>query len=274
MRDRQAGDSPVAVHLIDSHCHLHDARYEDRSAEILERASREGVFRAVTIGSDLPESEAAVRLAGRHPELAATVGIHPHEARTWSAAAAERLRELAGEPQVAGYGEIGLDYHYDFSPRAAQREAFAAQLALARELALPVVLHSREAEADTFAVLREHAPYAEGGVFHCFPYGVEAMGEALALGFHVGITGIVTFDKSGLSQAVASAVPADRLLLETDAPYLSPKPKRGQTNEPSYLVHVAREVARLRGEPLEEVARQTTSNAARLFRRGWASCES
>ncbi len=228
------------------------------------RARGVGVTRMVVVGSDLADSERAVALASEFEGLTATVGVHPHEARTVDPTVLARLRELAGLPIVSAVGEIGLDYHYDLSPRPAQRAAFEAQLGLARALELPLVLHSREAAADTLSVLRA-AGGPLRGVVHCFPYGADVAEECLALGLHIGITGIVTFDKTGLIQEVARRVPLERLLIETDSPYLAPRPKRGQRNEPAYVVHVAAEIARLRGLDPAEVAAATTTNAERLF---------
>lgn len=234
-------------------------------AEVVARARDAGVARMVAVGTDVPDSERVIALAHEFADLTATAGVHPHEARTLDGEALARLQALAADPAVTAIGEIGLDYHYDFSPRSVQREAFLAQLALARELDLPVVVHSREAEEDTLAILREAASEPLRGVVHCFPYGPAVAERCLELGLSIGMTGIVTFDKTGVAQEVARAVPLERLLLETDAPYLSPKPKRGQVNEPAYVVHVAAEVARLRGIEIAEVAAVTSAGAERLF---------
>ncbi|MGE5646276.1 MAG: TatD family hydrolase [Acidobacteriota bacterium] len=248
------------MRFVDSHCHIDDEQFDsDRDAAIA-RARAAGVetFVAVGTGTGPPDLEAGLRLAEAHPEMHATVGVHPHDASKADAAAFGRLRELVRHPKVVAVGEIGLDYHYDFSPREVQREVFARQLAIAREAERPVVVHTREAWDDTMRVLREAG--ADRGILHCFSGGPEEAREALDLGFYISFAGVVTFPKALSVQAAARMVPADRLLIETDAPYLAPVPKRGKRNEPAFVVETARKLAELRGVPLEEIARITTEN--------------
>jgi TatD DNase family protein len=252
------------VTLVDSHCHLDDRQFsEDRDAAI-ERAVAAGVGRMMAIGTgDGPaDLETAIRLADRYPFLFATIGVHPHEAAKVEPDTFKRLRDLAGHPKVLAVGEIGLDYHYDFSPRDIQREVFIRQLELAQEAAKPIVIHTREAWSDTTAILREH--YAGGGVFHCFTGGPAEAQEALDLGFHLSFGGVLTFPKAEAVREAARLVPLDRILVETDAPYLAPVPHRGKRNEPAFMVETVRKLAVVREIPVEELAGATTRNFERL----------
>jgi len=249
--------------LTDSHAHLDDRRFAPDLEEVIGRAREAGVTAILTVASNLRAARASIDLAGRFPFIRVAVGIHPHDAAAAPDDYPERLRRLARLPGVAAIGEIGLDYHYDFSPRPVQREVFRVQLELARELDLPVVIHAREADGDILAALREAGPGR--GVMHCFS-GDLAMAEAcLDLGYHLSFAGNVTFPKSEELRRVAARVPLDRLLVETDCPYLAPVPKRGRRNEPAFVVHTARALAELRGMTLEELAAQATANARVLF---------
>lgn len=234
---------------------------------MLARAKASGVKAVIVVGYDLPSSLEAVELARRQPEVWAAVGIHPHDARTASDEVFGGLVALARDPRVVALGEVGLDYHYDHSPRPVQAQVFERQLAIARELDLPVIVHSREAEADTMAILRASGLPRAGAVMHCFPGGVELADQAAAMGLHIGITGVVTFPKSDEMRRVAAHASLERLLLETDAPYLAPVPHRGRTSEPAHVAVVAQAVAALRGMDLGDLAEVTTRNAERLFRR-------
>lgn len=254
------------VALLDTHCHLDFPDYQADLPEVLARARAAGVGRTITVGIDLPTSRAAIALAGQHPELFATVGVHPHHVKELGEADYALLRELARHPRVVGYGEIGLDYVKDYSPVAVQREHFVRQVALGRELDLPLIIHDREAHADTIAILREALPLPAGGVMHCFSGDAAFAEEVLAVGFYLSIPGVVTFPKAEAMQEVARQVPLDRLLLETDGPFLAPVPRRGKRNEPQLLLHTAQRVAELKGVSLDEVARATTANAEHLFR--------
>src|SRR5881409_1185531 len=213
--------------LVDAHCHLGDAAFDPDRDAVLGRAREAGIEHVVVIGGTLAESERAVALARAYPGLSATVGIHPHDARQWSAAAGARLRDLLGLPEVVAVGETGLDYHYDHSPREAQRRAFEAQLALAAELAKPVVVHAREADEDLAVLVREWGERVPALVLHSFSAGVSVFDAGLQVGAYFSFSGMVTF-RSWKQTDCVSACPADRLLVETDAPYLAPVPHRGR----------------------------------------------
>ncbi|MGC7846491.1 TatD family hydrolase [Desulforudis sp. 1088] len=248
--------------LVDTHCHLDDASFAGDLDEVISRARQAGVAGLVTIGSDMASSRKAVEIAEAYPGIRAAVGVHPHDAARAGKDYLDELRTLAAHPKIVAIGEIGLDYHYDHSPRGIQREVFRAQLLLARELGLPVVVHCREAEEDTLAILKE-APGP--GVMHCFT-GNWIWAEAfLGLGCYISISGVVTFAKSADLKDVARRVPAERLLLETDAPYLAPVPRRGRRNEPAFLPYTAAVVAELRRTTAEKLAALTTANALRFF---------
>jgi TatD DNase family protein len=252
------------VKLVDSHCHLDDAQFaEDREATI-ERALAAGVERMMAIGTGggPPDLETAIRLADRYVFFYATVGVHPHDAAKATPETFEHLRDLASHPKVLAIGEIGLDYHYDFSPRDTQREVFVRQLELAREAGKPIVIHTREAWSDTIAILREH--YAGDGIFHCFTGGPAEAREALELGFHLSFGGVLTFPKAESVREAAGVTPLERLLIETDAPYLAPVPHRGKRNEPAFMVETARKLAVVLGISAEELATATTRNFERV----------
>jgi TatD DNase family protein len=254
------------VKLVDSHCHLDDEKFApDRDAAIA-RARAAGVERMLAIGTGdgPPDLEAALRLARAYEFIYATIGVHPHDAAKTTPETLVRLAELAREPKVLAIGEIGLDYHYDFSPRDVQRRVFMEQLQLAAQVRKPIVIHTREAWEDTLAVVREHGlPF--GGIMHCFTGGPNEAGQALELGFHLSFGGILTFPKADDVREAAAGAPEDRLLVETDSPYLAPVPYRGKRNEPSFLPETARRLAELRGMVPEDLALATTRNFDRLF---------
>jgi TatD DNase family protein len=255
--------------LFDTHAHLTHADFAGDLPEVLARARAAGVRYILNAGWDLASSAEAVALADPARGRYAAVGIHPHEAARAPADWRERLEELAGRPGVVALGEIGLDYHYDFSPRPLQQRLFAAQLALAGELELPVLVHDREAHADTLAVLRREADRRGGGrvrgVMHCYSGSRERAPELLGLGLWLGLGGPLTFANARRAVEVASAAPLAALLLETDCPYLAPGPYRGRRNEPAYLVRVAEALAAARGLTVAEVAEATTANAWRML---------
>lgn len=229
---------------------------------MLERARAAGVRHVVVIGESVAGSERALALARATPGLSATAGVHPHEAKTWSAETEARLRELVADPAVVAVGETGLDYHYDHSPREVQRGAFEAQLALAAELGRPVVVHAREADDDMAAILA--GCQAPAVVLHSFSSGPKVFEAGMAIGAYFSFSGMITF--TNWTQAdLLIACPPDRLLVETDAPYLTPVPHRGKRNEPAFVPEVARELARLRGQSFDDVMQQTTANARRVF---------
>lgn len=279
--------------FVDSHSHVDSVEFDADREEVLWRAREAGVCAVVAVGTGDPRAgdlEHAIELASKHDFVFATAGVHPHDAKLFDAAAEATLRELLKRPRVVALGEIGLDYHYDNSPRDAQRAAFRRQLRIAREMNLPVVIHTREAEADTIEILREFYETNEeaqgngesnvnesdstavieqnraGGVMHCFS-GSLALAEAtLALGFMISFAGVVTFKKAEELREVARRVPLNRMLIETDCPYLAPAPFRGKRNEPAFVVEIARFLAELRGVSFEEFGKATTENFARLFR--------
>ncbi len=252
----------MTARLVDSHCHLNHARLLADHEAVLERAAALGVSRVVVVGCDEPSSAAAVEMAERHLAVFATAGVHPHDASTYDDGVAERIAALLDRPRVVALGEIGLDFHYNFSPPDVQRRVFADQLALARARGVPVVVHCRDAYDEVLTAL-ERAGVR--GVVHCWSGTPEDAVRAVACGMHLGFTGIVTFKDAGPIRESARAIPLDRLLIETDAPYLAPLPHRGKRNEPAYLPLVARAVADARGMSAAEVAALTTANAEALF---------
>ncbi|MEP7366292.1 MAG: TatD family hydrolase [Acidobacteriota bacterium] len=260
--------------LVDSHCHLDGPRFaEDREA-VIDRALQAGVERMLSIGSGdgPPDLETAIRIADQYAPVWATVGVHPHDAEKATGATMQELEALLRHPKVVGLGEIGLDYHYENSPREVQKAVFRDQLAIARQAGVPVIIHTREAWDDTFAILEECWVWPGTGVetvlpgiMHCFSGGVAEAERSMAMGFRISIAGVVTFPKSDELRAAAKTVPDDRLLVETDSPYLAPVPYRGKRNEPSYVVETAKRVAAERGVTYEELCRVTTANFDRLF---------
>ncbi len=251
------------MRLVDSHCHLQDARFDADREDVLERAL-DVVEWLVVIGDDVASSRAAIGMA--RERVYAAAGLHPHKAQQADAATLAALRSLAQDPRVAALGEIGLDYHYEFAPREAQREALQRQLYTAVELALPVVIHCRDAREDLAGILEPVSGQLAGGVMHCFDGDVRFAERCLAWGFYVSFAGNVTYPKSHELRKAAQAVPLDRLLVETDSPYLPPQAIRGtRRNEPSSVLLVAEAIAQLRGISCEELAEQTTQNAERLF---------
>lgn len=256
--------------LFDTHTHLDDARYNDDREAMIARARGAGVEGFVTIGCDLATSQSAVALADQYSFVYASIGVHPHEVKhiqdTWY----DGFRRLAKNRNVVAYGEIGLDYHYNHSSPKEQRERFREQIQLARELHLPVIIHTREAQEDTVAILKEERAEDIGGVFHCFSGDAWLAKNALDLGFYLSFSGILTFQNAALLRDIAKTVPLDRLLVETDCPYLTPVPHRGKRNEPAFVALVAQQLAALRAdEPalsIDMIGRVTTRNAKRLFK--------
>ena len=252
--------------LVDSHAHVQMRQFNADRDQVIAAAFADGVARMVAPGTDVPTSRLAIELAERYPgRVFAAVGTHPHDATTLTDAALAEQRELARSPHVVAIGEIGLDYYRNLSPRETQREALTRQFALARELGLPVILHNRESHADMIALLRSEGQGLRG-VFHCF-IGDQAMArDALDLGFYLSFAGPVTFPKNAELAAVAAWAPLDRVLVETDCPYLTPAPFRGRRNEPRYVALTARHIAEVRGLPFDQFAEATAQNAATLFR--------
>ena len=248
--------------IVDTHCHLDDQRFAADRDAVIERARAAGIDYMMTIGtgSGPPDLEAAIRLAESHDCVYATVGVHPHDAAKADEATTETLRTLLGHPKVLALGEIGLDYHYDNSPQHKQQEMFAAQLRVASEAGMPIVIHTREAWTDTFELLQRYWDPVAGGIMHCFSGGPAEAERCLALGFHLSFAGVVTYPKAAELREAARITPLDRLLVETDAPYLAPVPHRGKRNEPAFLLETASKLADVRGESLDHLAAAVSAN--------------
>jgi TatD DNase family protein len=252
--------------FVDSHCHLNYKDLAEDQQAVLERARARGVEQMLNIATRESEWDDVLATAMREPDVWATVGIHPHEADQHSHVDTAKLVERARHPRVAGIGESGLDYYYDHSDRDRQQASFRAHIAAARETGLPIVVHTRDAEEDTAAILADQmGKGAYPGVIHCFTASGAFADIALDLGFYISISGIVTFKNAKDLQQTAARLPLDRLLIETDAPFLAPVPHRGKTGEPSFVVDTAHFLAELRGEHVEELAEATTRNFRKLF---------
>ena len=255
---------PTKFTVVDSHCHIDMPAFDADRDEVMARARAAGVEAMLLIGG-IDEEQGHLRAlrVARELGLPVSAGVHPHEARLATAAIYDELRALATARRIVAIGEIGLDFHYDHSPRDVQREAFRAQVRLAREVKLPVIIHTREADDETAALLEEEG--APAGVIHCFTGGHDLARRALALGFFISFSGIVAFPRAEVIQEVAREVPLDRLLVETDSPFLAPPPHRGKRNEPAFVVEVVRTIARLRGESPEEIGAAALANFRRAF---------
>jgi TatD DNase family protein len=258
--------------VIDSHAHLTFKQFSRDLPDVLKRAKEAGIAAIINVGCDLASSEAGVHLAHEHADIFAVVGVHPHDAKTLDASALDELKRLARSPKVVAIGEIGLDYYRDLSPRNVQRSVFETQLELASGFGLPVIVHDRDAHDDVFAILRDwhvswtlDVRHSARGVLHSFSGDMTLAERALALGFYIGVSGPVTYKNAHRLREVVRSVPIERLLIETDAPYLTPHPHRGRRNEPAYVRLAAQAVAGVRGLTLEEVAAQTSANARALF---------
>jgi TatD DNase family protein len=259
--------------FTDSHAHIDGPEFDADRDAIIERAHAARVTTILNVGTGDPHSgafERAIELGRKHPSVYTAIGVHPHDARFYDEAAESRIKQLIEDGErVVAWGEIGLDFHYDNSPRDVQMEVFKRQLRAARECDLPVIIHTRDAESETIDILRsDYAGAPRRGVFHCFSGSLELAEKALALDFMISFSGIVTFRKAEDLREVARHVPLDRLLVETDCPFLAPVPYRGKRNEPAYVVEVARCIAELRGVEVEEVARVSTENFKRFLRLG------
>jgi TatD DNase family protein len=249
--------------LIDSHAHLEMKEFDSDREEVIKRAGEAGVDFIITVGTNLALSRKAVALAQGHENIYATIGIHPHDAAKIDKKTGEYLKELAQRQKIVAYGEIGLDFFRNISSREKQIEAFGLQLELAQELNLPVIIHDREAHEQTLKMVK--ASSVRKGVFHCFSGDYAMAKQCIDLGFYISIPGVVTFDKAKTIQDVAGRVPLSSLLLETDAPYLTPVPHRGKRNEPSFIIHTAKKVAEIKKVCWEEVAQVTACNTMKLF---------
>lgn len=256
------------VELFDTHCHLEPRYLKEDVQDVIARAKAAGVTRMTVIGCgpSIEDTQRSVDIAERFEGVYATVGLHPHESRVWSTDMRDALHQMAQHPKVVAIGECGLDFHYDNSPRDAQRAAFKAQLELADAVQKPVVIHNRSSDEDCIEILKSHYKnHNARGVIHCFSSSQELATCALELGFHLGFTGIITFKNAENVRDVLRNTPLDRIVIETDAPFLAPIPYRGKTNEPAYVQHVAQKIADVRGLSFEEVAQTTTANARTLY---------
>ena len=254
--------------LIDSHCHLDDERFVEDQQAVVERALASGVKNMMTIGTGdgPPDYDCAIRIAEKYDCVWATVGVHPHSAKQFDDQSAARLAELLQHPKVLGLGEIGLDYHYDFSPRDVQHRAFLDQIEVAISARKPIIIHTREAWDDTFFLLEKYwAPSGLPGIMHCFSGGPEEAERCLKMGFYLSFAGVVTYPKASNVHEAAKMVPSNRILVETDSPYLAPIPYRGKRNEPAYVNHTAARLADLREVTVKEINLQTSANFHRLF---------
>ncbi|WP_295139407.1 TatD family hydrolase [uncultured Reyranella sp.] len=252
--------------LIDSHCHLDFPELTTDESGVLARARTAGVAGMLTIGTRLDQFERVRAIAERHDNVWCSVGVHPHEAKEEGQRTPDRLIEATRHPKVVGIGETGLDFYYEHSPREEQAESFRAHIAASRQTGLPLIVHTRNADTETGDILEDE--YGQGafpGLIHCFSSGRAVAERALALGFYISISGIVTFKAAEELRVIVRDVPLDRLLVETDAPYLAPVPKRGKTNEPAFVAHTAAKVAELKGVSLAELEATTTDNFFRLF---------
>lgn len=252
--------------LFDTHAHLNDENYNEDRDEVIQRARQAGIRHIVNIGFDLASSRESIKLAESYDFIYAAVGIHPHDAAEAGPGYLEELEKMSLHPKVAAIGEIGLDYYRDLSPRPVQRKVFLEQMALAKKLEKPIIIHDRDAHGDMMDILRKEKLGPSGGVMHCYSGSWEMARELLAMGFYISIAGPVTFPNAAKLKDVAARVPRDRLLIETDAPYLTPAPYRGRRNEPAHIQYTAEEIARLRGMEKEDLAKMCAENGRKLFR--------
>ena len=252
--------------FFDSHAHLDDRRFDEDLEAVIQRARDAGVTRILNAGANLNRSRQAVKLAARYEEIYAAVGVHPHDVKHMKPGDLEKLEELARDPKVVAIGEIGLDFHYDHSPRDVQRQRFQDQLQLARKLDMPVIIHDREAHGEVFDMIQASGVAESGCVMHCYSASAELALDYVRMGVYISLAGPVTYHNARKAREVAAAVPLEWLLIETDCPYLTPVPHRGRRNEPSYVVKVAEAMAAQKKISVEEVAAQTTANTKKLFR--------
>ena len=252
------------IELFDTHCHLDDEKFDPDREDAFQRLRDRGVARIVCVGSDLPTSESSIRFAQAHEHTWAACGVHPHEAAEAPEGYLDRLRELTREDRVVAIGEIGLDYYYDFSPRDVQKRVLSEQLDLACDLDMPVIFHIRDAHGDMIDLFRSRKRLPRG-IIHCFSGSQETALEYVRMGFYISFSGPLTFKKAPKLQEACRIVPKDRLLIETDSPYMAPEPVRGRRNEPANVRYVGLKLAELRGETPEEVAGYTTKNAMKVY---------
>ncbi|MBC8590230.1 TatD family hydrolase [Wansuia hejianensis] len=251
--------------LIDSHAHLDDSRFQEDREYLINSLNKNGIELVINIGADLQTSINSVELANKYENIYAVIGVHPHSAREVTEETLKQLKNMSKNNKVVAIGEIGLDFYYDNSPRDIQRKWFKEQLKLAKELNLPVVIHSRDAAQETFDTIKEAQDGKLRGVLHCYSSSVEMAIEYIKLGFYISLGGPVTFKNARVAREVAKEVPLDRLLIETDCPYLTPEPYRGKRNEPMYVKYVAEKIAEIKGITFEELSKATNRNTKELF---------
>jgi TatD DNase family protein len=251
--------------LIDSHAHLDMPHFDNDLEEVIERSAHGGLDHILTVGTDLESSLAAVKLAHKYNLVYAAVGYHPHNAQECDLKKLDKLAQVTSEPKVVAWGEIGLDFFRQLSPREDQLKVFSRQVEMANDLKLPIIIHDRDAHKDVFAVLKKLGKGEKRGVIHCFSGDIALAEDFIELGYYISIPGTVTYKKASLVKEVACDIPLERMLVETDAPFLAPVPKRGKRNEPLFVTYTAMEIARIRNIEFEEVARSTSQNAKDLF---------
>jgi TatD DNase family protein len=257
---------PTATALTDTHAHLELEPLFKDAAQVVERAKSAGVQTIITVGIDLEDARLALDVAERFPDVFACVGFHPHNARSVGRSGIAEMEQLARHPKVVGYGEIGLDFFRNRSPHPVQKSVFFDQLFVAKSLGKPVVIHLRNAYKKGLEMLEKAAPFPEGGAIHCFSGDENDARRALNLGFYISIPGTITYKKNDKLRSIVRTLPEDRILLETDCPFLSPEPLKGKTNEPAHMIYTAMAVAECRGVTIDAIAESTTTNAARLFK--------
>jgi TatD DNase family protein len=258
------------MELVDTHCHLDWETFDPDREEVIDRAAQAGVTRMITVGVDVPSSRRAIEIADRYEAVYAAVGVHPNDCTGFDAVMLQEIRSLAQHPRVVAIGEIGLDHYWHKVDHDTQVRAFRAQLELAAEINKPVIIHSRDAAPDVVNVLEDFAAHTTrlSGTLHSYFDDLEIARRVFAIGFYIGVTGPITFKKSEREREIVGQVPLNRILIETDAPFLTPVPHRGKRNEPAYVRHVAETIAKVRSQLVEEIARQSTQNAERLFSLG------
>jgi TatD DNase family protein len=254
------------LRLVDSHCHLQDKAFKYDLDAVIHEAEEASVRTFLVPGTSINDSIAALDLSEKYKGIYAAVGIHPHDAAKVSSDWREKLKSLSSNKKAVAIGEIGLDYHYDFSPRDQQKEVFKAQVEIAIETGLPMVIHTRKSMEDTFQILDETGGWKVGGVFHCFPGSLSEAEHVISKGFHISYTGVVTFKNSQITREIVKKIPMEKLLLETDSPYMAPEPFRGQRCHPALLKYTARTISEIKNLPLEKISEATSNNFTRLFK--------
>lgn len=252
--------------MIDTHCHLNDSRLVPEFEQIVNAFPDKSIEAVVNVGYDMPSSEIALKQAHKDKRVFAAVGVHPHDAKSVTKHDYIRLKEMCGDKRVVAFGEVGLDYYYDHSPRETQREVFKKMLDIVQEVNLPVIIHVRDAFMDCIDILTENRrKITRGGIIHCYSGSYESAEIFIKLGFHIAFGGAITYKNNTSSAGIIQKLPLDRILAETDCPYLSPVPYRGKTNEPAYVLEVIKRIAEVRGMTVEDIDRITTENAVKLF---------